>query len=78
MQSFLKYTEHYARKAKAAPLTKDDNCFVLQLLADHQGSNIPFREFRRIEPYVIEKVVPNENIIIRKRRSKKTQHTPTS
>ena len=43
------------------------------MLADHQGSKIPFREFRWIGPYAIEKVLPNENYILRKINSNKTQ-----
>ena len=54
MQSYLKYKEYYDRKAKAAPLGLGDYCFILQPLADHQGSKIPFREFRWIGPYVIQ------------------------
>ena len=45
----------------------------MQPLADHQDSKIPFREFRWIGPYVIEKVLPNENYIVRKLNSNKTQ-----
>ena len=73
MQSYLKYKEYYDRKAKAAPLHQGDYCFILQPLADHQGSKIPFREFRWTGPYIIEKVVPNENYIVRKLNSNKTQ-----
>ena len=72
MQSYLKYKEYYDRKAKAAPLLQGDFCFILQPLADHQGSKIPFREFRWIGPYVIEKVLPNNNYIVRKLNSNKT------
>ena len=46
MQSYLKYKEYYDRKAKAAPLKPNDYCFILQPIADHQGSKIPFREYR--------------------------------
>ena len=73
MQSYLKYKEYYDRKAKAAPLHQGDYCFILQPLADHQGSKIPFREFRWTGPYIIEKVLPNENYIVRKLNSNKTQ-----
>ena len=73
MQSYLKYKDYYDRKAKAAPLEQGDFCFILQPLADHQGSKIPFREFRWIGPYVIGKVLPNENYIVRKLNSNKTQ-----
>ena len=73
MQSYLKYKYYYDRKAKAAALEQGDFCFILQPLADHQGSKIPFREFRWIGPYVIEKVLPNENYTVRKLNSNKTQ-----
>ena len=74
MQSYLKYKEYYDRKAKAAPLEKGDYCFILQPLADHQNFKIPFREFRWIGLYVIEKVIPNEIYILRKLNSNKTQN----
>ena len=73
MQSYLKYKEYYDRKAKAYPLELGDYCFILQPLADHQGSKIPFRDFRWIGPYVFGKVLPNENYIVRKLNSNKTQ-----
>ena len=73
MQSYLKYKEYYDRKAKAAPLKPNDYCFILQPIADHQGSKIPFREYRWTGPYIVEKVLPNENYIVRKLNSNKTQ-----
>ena len=73
MQSYLKYKEYYDRKAKAAPLKQNDYCFILQPIADHQGSKIPFREYRWTGPYIVEKVLPNENYIVRKLNSNKTQ-----
>ena len=73
MQSYLKYKEYYDRKAKAAPLKQNEYCFILQPIADHQGSKIPYREYRWTGPYVVEKVLPNENYIVRKLNSNKTQ-----
>ena len=73
MQSYLKYKVCYDRKAKAAPLKQNDYCFILQPLADHQGSKIPFREYRWTGPYIVEKALPNENYIARKLNSNKTQ-----
>ena len=55
MQSCLKYKDYYDRKAKAAPLREKDNCFVLQPIADSQASQIPFREYRWIGPFVVQK-----------------------
>ena len=73
MQSYLKYKEYYDRKAKAALLKQNDYCFILQPIADHQGSKIPFWEYRWTGPYIVEKVLPNENYIVRKLNSNKTQ-----
>ena len=73
MQSYLKYKEYYDRKAKAAPLSEQDFCFILQPKADNQGSKIPFRECRWIGPYRIEKVLPNDNYIVRRLNTNKTQ-----
>ena len=66
MQSYLKYKEYYDRKSKATLLKQNDDCFILQPIADHQGSKIPFREYRWTGPYIVEKVLPNENYIVRK------------
>ena len=73
MQSYIKYKRYYDKKAKASPLKEKDYCFILQPKADHQGSKIPFRDFRWIGPYLIEKVLPNNNYIVRKLNTSKTQ-----
>ena len=73
MQSYLKYKEYYDRKAKAAPLQEKDLCFVLQPEADTQGSIIPLRDFGWTGPFVVQKVVPNSNYIVRRLNTNKTQ-----
>ena len=73
MQSYLKYKEYYDRKAKAAPLQEKDFCFVLQPKADTQGSKIPFRDFRWTGPFVVQNVLPNNNYIVRRLNTNKTQ-----
>ena len=73
MQSYIKYKEYYDRKAKAAPLKENDHCFVLQPKADNQGSKIPFREYRWVGPFVVQKVLPNDNYIVRRINTNKTQ-----
>ena len=39
---------------------------MLQPKANHQGIEIPFTDFRWIGPYIIEKVLPNTNYLVRK------------
>ena len=73
MQSYIKYKRYYDKKAKASPLKEKDYCFILQPKADHQGSKIPFRDFRWIGLYIVEKVLPNNNYIVRKLNTNKTQ-----
>ena len=73
MQSYIKYKRYYNRKAKASPLKEKDYCFILQAKADHQGSKIPFCDFRSIGPYPVEKLLPNNNYILRKLNTNKTQ-----
>ena len=73
MQSYIKYKEYYDRKAKAAPLKEKEYCFVLQPKADNQGSKIPFRDYRWVGPFVVQKVLPNENYIVRRINTNKTQ-----
>ena len=71
MQSYIKYKRFYDKKTKASPLKEKDYCYILQPKADHQGSKIPFRDFRWIGPYIVEKVLPNNNHILRKLNIKK-------
>ena len=46
---------------------------VLQPKADHQGSEIPFTEFRWIGPYIVEKALTNNNYLVGKLGTNKTQ-----
>ena len=73
MQSYIKYKRYYNKKAKTSPLKEKDYCYKLQPKADHQGSKIPFRDTRWIRPYLVEKVLPNNNYIVRKLNTNKTQ-----
>ena len=45
----------------------------MQPKAYNQGSKIPFREYRWIGPYRFEKVLPNDNHIVRRLNTNKTQ-----
>ena len=74
MQSYLRYKAYYDRKAKAAPLETTDYCYILNPKADTQTTQkIPFREFRWCGPYKVEKVLPNNNYIVRRLGTNKTQ-----
>ena len=73
MQSYIKYKGYYDRKAKAAPLKENEYCIVLQPKADNQGSKIPFRDYRWVGPFIVQKALPNENYIVRRLNTNKTQ-----
>ena len=45
----------------------------MQPKADHQGSKIQFTEFRWVGQYIIEKVLPKNNYLVRKIGTNKTQ-----
>ena len=71
MQFYLEYKEYYNQKAKAAPLKQNDCCFILQPIADHQGSKIPFRDYRWTGPYIVKKSYRTKTTV-RKLNSNKT------
>ena len=73
MQAYIKYKAYYDKKANASKLKQSDYVYILQPKADHQGSKTPFTDFRWIGPYIIEKVLPNNNYVVRKIGTKKTQ-----
>ena len=73
MQAYIKYKTYYDQNTNASKLTETDYVYILQPKADHQGSKIPFTEFRWVGPYIIEKVLPNNNYLVRKIGTNKTQ-----
>ena len=73
MQAYPKYKAYYDSKAKASKLKQAAYVFILLPQADHQLSKIPFTDFRWIGPYIIEKVLPNNNFLVRKTGTNKTQ-----
>ena len=73
MQGYIKYKAYYDKKANASKLKQSDYVYILQPKAGHQGSKIPFTDFRWIGPYIIEKVLPNNNYVVRKIGTNKTQ-----
>ena len=73
MQVYIKYKAYYDKKANASKLKQSEYVYILQPKADHLGSKIPFTDFRWIGPYIIEKVLPNNNYLVRKIGTNKTQ-----
>ena len=73
MQAYIKYKAYYDKKANASKLKEADYVYILQPKADHQGSKIPFTEFRWMGPHIVEKALPNNNYLVRKIGTDKTQ-----
>ena len=73
MQAYIRYKTYYDKKANASKLKQADYVFILQSKADHQGSKIPFTDFRWIGSYIIEEVLPNNIYLVRKIGTNKTQ-----
>ena len=73
MQSYLNYKAYYDRKAKAAPLETTDYCYILNPKADTQAKKQPFRKIRWCGPYKVEKVLPDNNYIVKRLGTNKTQ-----
>ena len=73
MQAYIKYKAYYDKRASASKLKQSDYVYILQPKADHQGSKIPFTDFRWIGPSIIEKVLPNNNYLVRKIGTHRTQ-----
>ena len=73
MQFYIKYKAYYDKKADASKLKEPQYVYVLQREADHQGSKIPFTGLRWIGPYIVEKALPNNNYLVQKLGTNKTQ-----
>ena len=73
MQVYIKYKAYYDKKANASQLKQSEYVYILQPKADQQGSKVPFTVFRWIGPYIIEKILPKNNYLVRKIGTNKTQ-----
>ena len=73
MQAYIKYKAYYDKKANTSKLEEADYVYILQPKADHNGSKIPFTKLRWIGSYNIEKILPNNNYLVRKIGTNKTQ-----
>ena len=72
-QFYIQYKTSHDKEAKASPLKEKEYCFILQPEADNPGSKLPCRDSIWIRAYLMEKVLPNKNYIVRKLNNNKTQ-----
>ena len=73
MLSYLKYKKYYDRKASAAPLKINDYCYILNPEADNQSTKFAFQDCIWTGPYIVIKVLSNNNYTIRKLGTRYTQ-----
>ena len=73
MQAYIKHKAYSDKKSQRFNFKEADYVYILLLKEDHQGSKIPFTEFRWIGPYIIEKVLLNNIYLVRKIGTNKTQ-----
>ena len=73
MQAYIKFKAYYDKKVNASTIKESDYVYVLQPKTDNQGSQIIFNDFWWNGPCIIEKVLPNNNYLVRKVGTNKTQ-----
>ena len=66
MQASIKNKAYYDKKTNASNFKQADYVFKLQPKADLQGSIIPSTDFLWIKPYIVEKLLPSNNYLVRK------------
>ena len=72
-QSNIKYKRYYDRKPDATPLKVNEYCYILNPKADNQSTKFSFNECIWTGPYVIVKVLSNNNYTIRRLGTRYTQ-----
>ena len=65
--------KNYNRKASAAPLKVNDYCYILNPKADNQPTKFAFQDCIWTGPYIVIKVLSNNDYTIRKLGTRYTQ-----
>ena len=73
MKAYIKHKAYYDKKASASKLKQAQNVFVLQPNVSQHGSEVPFTDFCWIGPLIIEKLLLNQNSMVRKIDTNMTQ-----
>ena len=73
IQSYIKYKQYYDKKASAMPLKVNDYCYVLNPKADNQSMKFAFKDCIWTGPYMVVKVLSNNNNVVRRTGTRYTQ-----
>ena len=73
MQSYFKYKRYYDKKATETPLKVNDYCYVLNPKADNQSMKFAFKDCIWTGPYIVVKVLSNNNYVVRRTGTRYTQ-----
>ena len=73
MQSYIKYKQYYDKKATATPLKINDYSYVLNPKADNQSMKFAFKDCIWTSPYIVVKVLSNNNYVVRRTGTRYTQ-----
>ena len=73
MQSYLKYKQYYNKKATATSLKVNDYCYVFNTKADNQSMKFAYKDCIWTGPYIIIKVLSNNNYVVRRTGTRYTQ-----
>ena len=66
MQAYNQYKAYYDKKTNASKFKEEQYLYLLLPKADHQGSKIPFKNFRWIGPYIVEEALPKNIFLVQK------------
>ena len=73
MMFYLNYKDYYNRKASVAPLNVNDYCYILNPKTDNQSTKFAFQDCIWTGPYIVIKVLSNNNYTMRKLGTRFTQ-----
>ena len=73
MQSYLKYKQYCDKKATATPFKVNEYWYVLNPKADNQSMKFAFKDCIWTGPYIVVKVLSNNNYVVRRTGTRYTQ-----
>ena len=73
MQAYVRHKHYYDKKTSANPLVVNDYSYALHPKAHSHSTKLPFRDYLWTGLYIVVKILPNNNLLIRKLQTNLTQ-----